>query len=291
MTTPNILVGLNTQDWGGHIAPPQVRNSIINLLVGGAPFANSITRDPVTRPSVAYPTAQPTGFAWLAELQEFPKIDLGDDAVVVAIKKLGGLIDLSNELINDSAFNITAALQQLLSDGLSRDLDLGLLYGSGADNEPAGVVPNAPSITAANLLAAVAQAVGEIGDQGGTATTIAASAAALAEANATTATDGQLVFPSGFAAAVGLTPVVVPELSTPLVYDASRVYLAINGNDSEVAVSTDWRFNFDATSIRIKVRAAVGIPAPARSIRKLELATGSAATQAAPAKKAQPQQR
>ena len=290
MTTPTILPGLGTENWRGHVAPPQVRDQVINLLVGGAPFANSLTRDPTNRPSVAYPVASPTGFAWLAELQEFPKIDLADDAIVVAIKKLGGLIDLSNELVNDSSFNITAALRQLLSDGLSRDLDLGLLHGSGEDNQPVGVLGNAPAVSGADLLSAVSQAVGEIGDQGGTANTIAASAAAFAEANSTTATDGQLVFPSGFAPAVGLTPVTVPELATPLVYDNTRCYLVINGSDSEVAVSTDWRFNFDATSVRIKVRAAVAIPAPARSIRKLELAgrEGRTATpaKATPAKKA-----
>lgn len=290
MTTPVVLPGLTTQDWGGRIAPPDVRNQIINLLVGGSPFANSLTRDPTSRPSVAYPTAQPSGLAWLAELEEFPRIDLADDAVVVGIKKLGGLVDLSNELVSDSSFNITAALQQLLGDGLSRDLDLGLLYGSGADNEPAGVVPNAPSVAGATLLTAVSQAIGEIGDAGGSANTIAASAAALADANATTATDGQLVYPNGFATAVGLNPVVVPELSTPLVYDNTRCYLVLNGNESEVAVSTDWRFSFDATSIRIKVRAAVAIPAPQRSIRKLEVGSEGrkavpAPTKPAPAKK------
>lgn len=44
----------------------------------------------------------------------------------------------------------------------------------------------------------------------------------------------------------------------------------------------------DAASIRIKLRAAVAIPAPARSIRKLELGGGgnpAAPAKAAPAKK------
>jgi hypothetical protein len=76
------------------------------------------------------------------------------------------------------------------------------------------------------------------------------------------------MYPGGFAAAVGLTPVTVPGLATPLVYDARRVLLVLNGGESEVAVSSDFRFSNDATSIRIKVRAAVAIPAPAKTIRR-----------------------
>jgi hypothetical protein len=90
---------------------------------------------------------------------------------------------------------------------------------------------------------------------------------------------------AGFAAAVGLTQVVVPELDSVLVNDSTRTFLVLSGSESEVAVSTDYRFNFDATSIRIKVRAAIGIPAPAKAIRKLTLGGGnSEPAKATPAK-------
>ena len=67
---------------------------IINLLISGAVFAPSLTRQGTVRSSVAWPTAKPTGWAWLEELQPFPVIDVADDAYVVAVAKLGGIVDL-----------------------------------------------------------------------------------------------------------------------------------------------------------------------------------------------------
>ena len=71
---------------------------------------------------------------------------------------------------------------------------------------------------------------------------------------------------------MGLKPVTVPALATPLVYDSTRCYLVINGGDSQVDVSNDAYFNEDALGMRIKARVAAGIPAPTKSIRKLTIA-------------------
>jgi len=73
----------------------------------------------------------------------------------------------------------------------------------------------------------------------GTPSALAISATALAAEDATTGTAG-LMYPAGFAAAVGLTPVVVPGLATPLVLDQSRC----------------------------KARVAAAIPDPAKALRK-----------------------
>jgi HK97 family phage major capsid protein len=264
MTTPS---GVTTGSFRGYPFPPDVVAQIVNLLIGGAPFAASLTRQPTARSSIAWPTAKPTGFAWLGELQPFPVVDLDDDAYVVAVAKIGGIVDVSNESVTDSSINITASLGTVLQDSLSRDLDLGLLNGSGPP-EPVGVIGTAPSASGVGLLNAVAAAKGSIGDAGGTASALAINATALAAADAETGAAGALVFPAGFAAAVGLTPVVVPGLTTPLVYDQSRCYLAVR-NDAMVEASRDWHFNLDATSIRVKARCTAAIPDPPKSIRKL----------------------
>jgi HK97 family phage major capsid protein len=263
MTTP---AGVTTGSFAGAPFPPEVVAQIINLLVGGAPFADSLTRQPTMRSSIAWPTASPTGYAWLNELDPFPTIGLGDDAYVVAIAKIGGIVDVSNESITDSSINISNSLAQVLQDSLSRDLDLGLLNGSGPP-EPVGVIGVAPSATGADLLAQVTAAKGAIGDAGGTPSALAISATALAAEDAKQGTAG-LMYPNGFAAAMQLTPVVVPALATPLVFDQSRCFLAVR-NDATVEFSRDWHFDRDATSVRVKARVTAAIPAPAKSIRKL----------------------
>lgn len=268
---PNIGTG----SFRGKPVPTHVVAEVVNLLITGAPLASSFTRQDTDRSAIAWPTASPTGFAWLRELQEFPVIDPGDDAYVVAVAKIGGIIDMSNETVSDNAINLTTALATLLQDSLSRDLDLGLLNGGGPP-EPVGVLGVAPPVTGADLLAAVAAARGQISDAGGAPDTIAISGTALANADTDRDTAGQLVYPSGFAAAVGLNAVVVPELPTPLVFDSSRCFTVVR-DDARVELSTDWHFQFDATSTRIKARVAAAIPDVNKAIRKLAGAGGASA--------------
>lgn len=269
--TPTVgapLTGVDTGSFGGYIVPPDVVARIISLVIGGAPFAASLTRQQTGRSEVAWPTAEPTGFAWLKELEQFPEIALGDSAYVAAVAKIGGIVDLSNESFTDSSINITAGLGVILQDSLSRDLDLGLLNGSGPP-EPVGVIGVAPSAIGADLLGQVTAAKGSIGDAGGTPTTLAISATTLAAEDAKTGAAG-LFYPAGFAAATGLTSVVVPGLATPLVFDKSRCYLVVR-NDARVEVSTDYHFAHDATSLRVKARVAAAIPDPNKAIRKLSV--------------------
>ena len=166
--------------------------------------------------------------------------------------------------------NITGVITTLLGDSMGPELDQGLLFGAGGD-EPSGIVAAAPVVTADNLLEGVAAAVGEIGDAGGAADKIAMSATALAQANASTDNTGQLIYPGGFATAMGLTPVSVPGLATPLLFDSARVYLILNGQLSSVETSSDYHFAWDATSMKIKARVAAAVPVPAKAIRQLDL--------------------
>jgi Phage capsid family len=273
MTTPTTQA--TTASFGGAPFPPDVQARIINLLIENAPFSNSLTRQPTNRREVTWPTASPTGWAWLAELAPFPVLALGDAAYTTVICKIGGIVDMSNESVQDSSINLSNNLGTLLRDSLSRDLDLGIIQGSGTPPQPQGVTGIAATAVGADLLAQVTAAKGQIGDAGGTPTALAISATALAAEDAKLSTAGGLAYPDGFASAMGLTPVVVPALATPLVYDQSRCYLAVR-NDSTVEVSGDFHFNLDAFSVRVKARVAAGVPDPAKSIRKC--ATAMAAT-------------
>lgn len=253
----------------GVLVPPDVQQRIINTLIEQAAFANSITRLPTTSGSVAFPIAGPTGAAWIAELARIPLMSLNDRAEVVAVAKLAGLLDVSNEMISDAAINITTQFVTLLRDSLSRQLDEGLLHGGGPP-EPKGVVDAAAEAAGTDLLEAVLTARGSIADAGGTATTLAASGAVLAAADGARTQTGELMFPNGFAAVTGLTPVTVPDLDPPLVYDRTRMYLVLR-DDSSVEVSRDFRFEFDATTYRVRARMACACPDPNKGLRRLEV--------------------
>ena len=268
MTTPAPPV--TTTSWGGHPFPVDVQAQIINLLVSGAPFAASLARLNTGRSSLAWPVISPSAASWLKEMDPFPQVDLGDEAYVISVAKLGNLLDLSNEAISDNSINLTATLGTALADSLSRDLDLGLLHGSGVPPEPAGVVGVADETAGISLFAAAMTARGELADAGGTASHLAASGAALAAADAAADVNGQLIYPNGMAAALGLTPVTVPGLTPALCYDSSRVILVIR-NDVQVEYSRDYHFDRDATTMRIKGRFAVAAPAPGKSLRRLTI--------------------
>ncbi len=277
MTTPNLPAppALPSGGFQGVLVPADIQAAIINTLIQEAAFANSITRLPTSSGSVAFPVASPDGAAWVAELQQIPLMSLNDHADVVAVAKLAGLLDVSNEMMNDAAINLTVQFTTLLRDSLSAQLDDGLLNGGGPP-EPRGVIAAAPPASGTDLLEAVLAARGSIADAGGTATTLATSGATLAAADGERDSTGALMFPSGLAAVTGLEPVTVPNLATPLVYDQTRLYLVVR-NDSTVEVSDQFRWNYDATTFRVKARMACACPDPVKTIRKLTVGAAQSA--------------
>lgn len=281
MTLPS-PPAIGSGGFSGHLVPPEVQARIISTLIEQSAFANSITRLPTRSGSVVFPVAAPSGAAWVAELARIPLMSLNDRAEVVAVAKLAGLLDVGNEMMDDSSVNLSAQFTTLLRDSLSKQLDQGLLFGSGPP-EPRGVVASAPEAAGADLLEAVLTARGSIADAGGTATTLAMSGAGWAAADGMRDTAGAPIFPAGFAAAVSLLPVTVPDLDPPLVFDRSRLWLVLR-DDSSVEMSTDFRFEFDATTFRVRARMACACPDPGKALRQLEVGDGSTRAKAARAK-------
>jgi HK97 family phage major capsid protein len=265
MTTP-----LTTASFQQILAPPQVAQ-MINLLVGGSPFANSLTRYPTARVEVAFPTASPDKPAWTAEAAALPQIGLHDAAAIVAVKKLGEILKISNESITDTSVNLTMQVGNLLKDAAGPELDRGLLYGTLAA-EPKGVVPNSAAADGTTLDAAITTAIGQIGDAGGTANSLAAKPSLLAKWRNLRDTQQRMLYPDGIGAAFGLTEVACTQLTDTLVYDSGRLYLIVRTQDFEVALSPDFYFDSDSTAMRVKGRFAAGMPAPAKTSRKITVA-------------------
>ncbi len=265
MTTPN---GLITSSFDGTLTPAQV-SALLNSLIEGAPFAASLTRAETSTGRMAFPTVAPTGWAWLEELQQVPTVLLNDESLIVAVAGCKGIVPVSQEMFADASVNITRWVSGTLADSLSRDLDLGLLNGTGRP-QPNGIVAQADPVTGATLTDAAGAAIAAIGEAGGTCNTIALSPTAYAAELTATDSTGRLLHPDGLDDFLGLSIVQVPALVDPLAYDSGRIFLVL-GQDSAVTVHDD--FQHDALALLVKCRANVAAPVKDKSIRLLAIGT------------------
>ncbi len=267
MTTPPVTTG----SWQGVLAPPDVAN-LINMLVGGSPFAASLTKYPTVRAEVAFPTAAPDRPAWVGEAGTIPTVGLNDAADIVAVKKLAELLKMSqrvhlgHEREPDRAGRCPA--QGLLRAGTRPRA----LYGS-LPTEPKGVVPNVTAVDGTDLSGAITAAIGAIARRGRHTQPYRGQAVLFAEQRNVKATgSGQFLYPLGIGAQFGLTEVGVPELNDCLVYDSSRLYLIARTTDFAVDMSQDYFFDSDSAAIRVKGRFAVGMPVPLKTARTVTVA-------------------
>ncbi len=265
--------GLVTGSFAGVLTPAQV-HELLNALITGAPFAASLTRATTSTGKLAFPTVAPSGFAWLEQLQEVPRLVLDDKALIVATKKVMGGLPVSSEMTADATVNVTAWVNTALTDSLSRDMDLGLLGGAGGA-EPEGIIDQAEAVSGPTLIAAAGAGIAAIGERGGQADTIALSPTAYVAELVAVDANGRLVHEDGLDTLAGLSIVQVPGLADPLVYDARRCYLVL-GHDSNVTLHDDWAH--DATILNVSARVNVGVPVAGKSLRKLEIEPGGART-------------
>jgi hypothetical protein len=107
----------------------------------------------------------------------------------------------------------------------------------------------------------------------------------LAEARNLRDSTGQMIYPLGFGAALGVTEVGVPELAADdvLALDSTRSFLIMR-DDFTIETSSDFAYDRDAVAVRIKGRFAVAVPAVEKSLRRL-VTTASGAGRAASGKR------
>jgi HK97 family phage major capsid protein len=259
------------------ITPAAVQQEVINALLGGAPFARSLTRRNLSANSTVWPIVEPTGANWVLEAQPLPVVTLGDRSYSVTPTKLAGLFSLSSELVDDSSFGITQALGDAVKDSMGPKLDDGLLNGNGTPPNPQGVYEIAPAVDGASLRAAISLAVAEIGEDGGAADTVALSPTDAAAEASREGSDGHPIYPEGMTSLYGLKVVPVPGLTQSLVYDSTRV-LCVVRDDFSVEASADAGFTTDTIAVRVKGRFAVAVPVVNKGIRKITVAGSPAAT-------------
>ena len=249
--------------------PPDVADFVAEAIITGSPFANSLTRRP-SRGDLVIPVINSvTGQAWVLEGADLPSVTVGDASEIVAVEKLGGIVMLTREAVEDNQFDLQNEVTRAVQGAFSHTLDDGLLNGSGTPPSPKGVLGRATVTDGPTLTGAVAAAVGEIGEAGGSASHVALSPTTYAAELAREGDQGA-IHPTGLGNLLGLTVVQVPGLTSSLVYDATTIYLAV-GRDFRVDSSGDYApaFVADKVALRVTGRFGVGVPSPAQSLRKL----------------------
>lgn len=263
---------IHTDAYDGFVARDALAEFVINQLVGGSPFARSLVPMPTERGGIAFPRVSPTGFGWVPEGGSIPEVDVGDDAYIVGLAKLAGIVALSNEMISDEEIPMSSMLGGAIADAMGPELDSGLLIGSGPP-EPVGVLAAASgSATRPDFRSAVIRAWGELTDAGADGSSIVAFArgSVIADELARTDLEDSPIYDDNTAPVIGpgvrLIPVPSIAENTILVADVSRMWLVQKG-DFEVEASMHTRFTNDETVLRIKGRFGCAVPAPAKTMR------------------------
>ena len=140
-----------TDSAGGFTVPTILSAQIIDRLRAQSVLIRAGARTvPLTSDTnvIAKLSADPTP-AWRAESAAIAISDPTFAAVTLAPKSLAVMIKFSRELLADSV-NLEAALLQAVTGAMALELDRAGLFGTGADNQPRGVV-NVSGINAVAL--------------------------------------------------------------------------------------------------------------------------------------------
>lgn len=124
------LVG-TMHDWGNFIE--QLRNNVVAISAGA-------TMLPGLRQNLDIPEKDGAAtFAWLAESGTVTLSDLGTGTVSLSPKTLAGGVQATRRMMKQSLPAVDDLIMQDLAQGAAETVDLGILTGSGASNQPTGV--------------------------------------------------------------------------------------------------------------------------------------------------------
>jgi len=273
------MTDITTQSFDGLVVPHEVTASIINTGLSGAPVFSTFTRRTTASNAVVFPTADPDGFDWVAQLGPIPDVDPHDSAVVVSPAKLGGLLLLSNESIADSAFPIADEVGRLIRDSMAPKADRDILYGDGTNPAaPPALIDALDTATGPTLRAAVVDAAAAIMSNGGTPTHVILSpalwAAEMERREDTPHATGPLLADLGLNLTVSVAATLHDE--DALVIDKTGCFGIVRKDYTiEASRETTQAWTHDGVSLRVLARLAATIPSPAKHARALAVNTSA----------------
>src|SRR5208282_3902421 len=120
--------------------PPEV-GPIVSMIVGGSPFARSLTPMPTRRTGVSFPLVDEVSEpSWGKELDQIPVLDLEGGEYDAAVSRLSGSILISEESISDTDYPLTQSVQQVIEDKFSNKLERDFIVGAGPAPVPTGIL-------------------------------------------------------------------------------------------------------------------------------------------------------
>lgn len=141
---------------GGYLAPPETSTEFIRDLVQYSPIRSVATVRPTVAPSVIYPRRTGiTNAKWKGETQAQEASEPGFGQVEITVREINTYVDISNQLLADSAGVAEAEVRRALAEDFGQKEGLSFVKGSTA-LEPEGIMSNAnvgykPSGNAATL--------------------------------------------------------------------------------------------------------------------------------------------
>ena len=267
------MANITRASFSSKVFASDVVSEILNTGLAAAPIFSAFTERRTDRQSVTFPTGDPSGFDWIADLDTIPAVDPGDGALVASVAKIAGMLLLSNESITDSELNLTSEVGRLIAESMAPKADTELVYGPPAANAaaPAGFYAGLTKVTKPTLRAAVVDAASGIMAAGGTPNVVLLSPALWADEvnrrEATTAGSG-LLDDLGIPLTVGVAATLKP--TDALVFDRAGCF-GILRTDFSIEASTEAgdAWTKDGVSLRVKARLGAAIPAPAKHARSI----------------------
>ena len=271
--------GITQPPWST-MFPAQVV-AIVSAIVGGAPFARSLTPLPTNRASVSFPQLDPDDPAWVAELGEIPLLTPDTSEYEVAVSKLAGSILISVESIEDTDFPVTQQTEQILRDTFSHKLDRDFIGGTGPHPTPTGILAVADEVTGADWLAAVIKAKAEIATAGGEASHVAFSPDTIGDWRARAMRSGTSCTPTRPPSSAGWRPSApCPRPSRSSTTPRGCGWRSAATSRLISAGRPRRRGTGTRQSLRIVGRFALAAPLPSRSVRKLKVEPARTAARA-----------
>jgi hypothetical protein len=261
--------------FGGSITPPSIINELFALGITQTSLARRLTQRPVMGGGATYPLVNPSGFAWRDPGDTYASITIGDGALIVPLKGLGGIVGVPEVLFTDSEVSVLTFLGSALAEAMSLPLDLAAFSGDPLAKAPDGLLNHAPSIGAQpSLFAGIIASVAALAAKGGSAPTHAfVSPEAWALEASRMSTTEEPIYPGGIVSISTVEVVATPSLvgkTDALVIDAGSVDLVL-GHLSRVAVSDQIWFDRGLIAVRVDLRCTVAAPTPLKSLAKFTI--------------------
>lgn len=126
----------------GYLAPPEMSTEFIRDLVQFSPIRQYASVRTTGAPSVKYPRRLSiTNAQWEGELEESQESDISFGLLEVEVHKLTTFVDISNELLADSAGQAEQEVRLALAEDFGQKEAVAFMNGTGV-KQPAGLMQN-----------------------------------------------------------------------------------------------------------------------------------------------------